>query len=766
MTELLSGVEAPSDAELISAVRGGDLDAYGDLFERHVHAARRLARQLMRGPDSDDLVSEAFTKVMTVLQSGGGPDVAFRAYLLTAVRRLHVDRMRAQAKVTTSDDMTRFDPGVPFHDTAVAGFESGAAAKAFATLPERWQLVLWHLEVEGQKPAEIAPLLGMSANSVSALAYRAREGLRQAFLTAHLADTSDADCRWVNEHLGGYVRSGLSKRDSAKVKAHLDECRQCSAMYLELTEVNSNLSAIIAPLLLGAAASGYLASAGGGAAAGGVLLLLDRAKDAVLGNLGTVAAGTAAAGIVAAAVVAVAMSGGGEPPTAQPPNPRVSLPVPSNSDRPSSTQAPKPQVPPTAVVPPVAEVVDPEPSAAEPAPKPSARTANIALASATVSDDAVVLDIEGLPAGRTVVGVDLRSASGQTTFKPQNSQCSVKASNRRHASCVTSAGGGGNAVLLLAPTRFRAVIPLAFPAGLKIDRLSVTISLAGYRDPAQGNNSARLTFRPDQPEPPAAPPSADLRLALDKVDDRHVAASVTGVPAEGATLVFHVSGAGIADAPRGCSLSDSDTVRCPGARGPFTRRFGLTYDASQAPVKVTMSVSAQGVRETKPADNTRTVTVGAKPAPTADLALAITGKALGNGTGRFRANVTGIPDQDDATVIQFEIAISRPDVDLEDIPKSCSYVKADHSVVECSADDATFSGVFDANLRRLRDRETVKITLTVGAPGYDDPNLSNNTKVVEIGRRGIVGVTQVVLGEEAVLAQVGAKLDDLTSLIS
>ncbi|HEX5771159.1 MAG TPA: sigma-70 family RNA polymerase sigma factor, partial [Nocardioidaceae bacterium] len=205
MTELLSGVEAPSDAELISRVRGGDVAAYGELFSRHVEAARRLGRQLVRGPDVDDLVSDAFAKTLTVLQNGGGPDVAFRAYVLTSVRRLHVDKIRAAKKVQPADDMTVFDDGVPFQDTAVANFENGAAARAFSSLPERWQLVLWHLEVEGQKPADIAPLLGMSANSVSALAYRAREGLRQAFLTMHLADSPTEDCRWVNEHLGAYV---------------------------------------------------------------------------------------------------------------------------------------------------------------------------------------------------------------------------------------------------------------------------------------------------------------------------------------------------------------------------------------------------------------------------------------------------------------------------------------------------------------------------------------------------------------------------------
>jgi RNA polymerase sigma factor (sigma-70 family) len=305
MTELLSDLATPSDAELISSVRGGDVAAYGDLFARHRAAADRLARQLVRGPDADDLVSEAFAKVLSVLQGGGGPDVAFRAYLLTAVRRLHVDKMRAGAKLQTSDDLTPYDTGVPFFDTAVASFENGAAAKAFAALPERWQLVLWHLEVEGQKPADIAPLLGMSANSVSALAYRAREGLRQAFLTMHLNDISDADCRWINEHLGAFVRKGLSHRDSTKVRTHLDQCRRCSGMYLELTDINSNLAAIIAPLLLGGAAAGYVASTGAASAGGlGLLGLVDRVRDVVAAN-----AGAATAGAVAASVAAVASTG-------------------------------------------------------------------------------------------------------------------------------------------------------------------------------------------------------------------------------------------------------------------------------------------------------------------------------------------------------------------------------------------------------------------------------------------------------------------------
>ena len=52
---------------------------------------------------------------------------------------------------------------------AVEQFESGAAAKAFASLPERWQLVLWHLEVENQKPADIAKVVAVRDSLVRVL---------------------------------------------------------------------------------------------------------------------------------------------------------------------------------------------------------------------------------------------------------------------------------------------------------------------------------------------------------------------------------------------------------------------------------------------------------------------------------------------------------------------------------------------------------------------------------------------------------------------
>jgi RNA polymerase sigma factor (sigma-70 family) len=298
-------LEGPSDADLIAAVRAGDTDSYGVLFERHVESARRLARSLSRDGEADDLVSEAFAKVLIVLQRGDGPDTALRPYLLTALRRLHVDRVRSVTRTRPTEDMSIYDKGEAFTDTVVAGFESGAAARAFASLPERWQLVLWHLEVEGSKPADIAPLLGISPNSVSALAYRAREGLRQAFVSMHAQDTDVERCQNVRGQLGAFIRQDISKRDSAAVEGHLRDCRECAGIYLELIEVNSDLRALLAPIVLGGAAAAYVASAPSAAAATGLLTGLWHSVGQVFGT------GSATGTSAGAGSTGVAASGGG-----------------------------------------------------------------------------------------------------------------------------------------------------------------------------------------------------------------------------------------------------------------------------------------------------------------------------------------------------------------------------------------------------------------------------------------------------------------------
>ncbi|TCM48201.1 RNA polymerase sigma factor (sigma-70 family) [Kribbella sp. VKM Ac-2568] len=365
--------EGPSDAELIARVRNGDLEAYGELFGRHHHAAERMARQLVPPNDADDLAGDAFAKVLEALRNGGGPDISFRAYLLTTVRRVHVDRIRAGKKVQTTDDIAAYErEPETFDDPTVTGFESGAAAKAFASLPERWQAVLWHTEVEGEKPAAIAPMLGLTANGVSALAYRAREGLRQAYLQQHLADVAGDRCRWTTERLGAYVRGGLTKRENRNVREHLDDCAKCTAVYLELVEVNSALPALLAPALLGTAGLGYLAAASGAKVGFAGFLVAGWRKATENSTRTAVGAGAVVVVAVAAVLAAMALTGN-ETPLAAIDKPQTQQPTqpPGNPPTANPPTAKPPTVKPP-VVPPTQPEPEPEPTqTTEPTTAPS-----------------------------------------------------------------------------------------------------------------------------------------------------------------------------------------------------------------------------------------------------------------------------------------------------------------------------------------------------------------------------------------------------------
>jgi hypothetical protein len=141
---------------------------------------------------------------------------------------------------------------------------------------------------------------------VAALAHRAREGLRQAYLQMHLSGVVRQDCRPIAEKLGGYVRAGLSARDAAKVAAHLDDCTDCWAVCTELSDVNGALRGVVALVFLGPLATGYLSAVTSGGDVVARLGLVGWLRQAPKHQQAALAGGAVAAAGVAAAAVALA----------------------------------------------------------------------------------------------------------------------------------------------------------------------------------------------------------------------------------------------------------------------------------------------------------------------------------------------------------------------------------------------------------------------------------------------------------------------------
>ncbi|WP_249125248.1 zf-HC2 domain-containing protein [Saccharopolyspora erythraea] len=94
---------------------------------------------------------------------------------------------------------------------------------------------------------------------MAALAYRARQGLRMAYLQVHVAGNPPDGCRPTVDRLGGWTRGSLSGRETDQVREHLDNCERCRGLADELADVNRSLRVFLAPLVLGVPAGTYLA---------------------------------------------------------------------------------------------------------------------------------------------------------------------------------------------------------------------------------------------------------------------------------------------------------------------------------------------------------------------------------------------------------------------------------------------------------------------------------------------------------------------------
>ncbi|RZU64267.1 RNA polymerase sigma factor (sigma-70 family) [Microterricola gilva] len=609
-------VAASSDSQLIERCKQGDSPAFAELWKRHAAAGRTVARSFTSSLDPDDLVSESFTRIYQLLQKGRGPTAAFRPYLFTTIRNTASSWGRARRE-TSIDTLESFEDPSSSEDAGLLALDRGLTATAFRTLPTRWQEVLWYSEVESMTPAQIAPLLGMSANGVAALSYRAREGLRQAWIGAHLnAVSADDDCRWSIERLGTYTRGSLSPRDTTRLEKHLDDCARCTIAASEARDVGSRLALVLLPLTAGiggaAAYAHWLQTGGpasqlavgampasitaGGIAAGGT------AVGSSTNSSGSVSGMTVAGivGVVAVAAGVVAAVALGPTLFAQHPAPPStvadgSLPTPDASPDGSpdeSIAAPTPQ-PSTIPVPlpPEPELVEVDTPAPAAPPQPSA--------SPTPSTPPVV---PSAPAAPSVDGVD----TGNSTLFPIVSG---------------TADPGARVELTIAGVGRAATAPVTATADARTGAWSATIT-RGSDGAELGEGTHAVTARQlsagiaSSPSPAttftlAAPPTLTTPLAgSEHREDELPALEFTGSP--GAAIEFSVDGGsgwvgavldseglGVAAAPElspGAATISLRHVGTGGRHGPASATSFTVTPEPERPAAPRFSVDTSGGR--------------------------------------------------------------------------------------------------------------------------------------------------------------------------
>ncbi|MER7753299.1 sigma-70 family RNA polymerase sigma factor [Kitasatospora sp. NPDC097643] len=244
------GLSTLSDVELsavLPAATATDTSRIGEVmaevFARYHGAVLAYARGYCRDPQTaQDLAAEAYARTYVSVARGHGPRHAWRPYLMACVRRTAMEWSRSfTRRVLLPEDFETWVEhlaGDAETEAALLATEENAlVVKAYRSLPERWQALLWLTVVEGEPAAAVAQRMGMTPSGVRSLAARAREGLREAYLREDVDEAAAPACRYFTARLANAIRRP-GRRRGPDLARHLADCEGCARVAREVEHAN------------------------------------------------------------------------------------------------------------------------------------------------------------------------------------------------------------------------------------------------------------------------------------------------------------------------------------------------------------------------------------------------------------------------------------------------------------------------------------------------------------------------------------------------
>lgn len=165
--------------ELVLLAKGGDADAFGQLYEAYLDKIYRyIYFRVTDEQIAEDLISQVFTKAWENLsryQPSGRP---FIAWLYTIAHNTVIDHYRTRKDTVPIENTLSLASDAPSpHEQVELHFETDNLRTALQTLtPEQQQVVVLKF-ISGMSTDEIAGQLRKSAGAIRALQMRALQAL-------------------------------------------------------------------------------------------------------------------------------------------------------------------------------------------------------------------------------------------------------------------------------------------------------------------------------------------------------------------------------------------------------------------------------------------------------------------------------------------------------------------------------------------------------------------------------------------------------------
>lgn len=171
-----------SDELLLERAKGGDQEAFVELYERHRNAVFRFAYRLLGSVEmAEDVTHDCF---LSLIRRPGNFDPSrgrLRTYLYSAARNLSLKNFRNSGREASIDELSE-EPPVPVREQPLRRLLdeelSQKVKEAMFSLPPLQREALVLFEYEGLTLSEIADIAGTDVGAVKARLHRARERLR------------------------------------------------------------------------------------------------------------------------------------------------------------------------------------------------------------------------------------------------------------------------------------------------------------------------------------------------------------------------------------------------------------------------------------------------------------------------------------------------------------------------------------------------------------------------------------------------------------
>jgi RNA polymerase sigma-70 factor (ECF subfamily) len=180
------GKSVRGDAELLSLVAEGSLDAVGELYDRYALDIWRVAHRVLGEPeDVDDIVHTLFIQLPRVARSYDGR-ASCRGWLCGICVRLALRHRRGAGRfqrMLRAFAQIGFSGGAPASDPerhACNNEELAAFERGLSRLSDKKRAAFVLVEVEGLTTEEAADVLAIPAATVRTRLFHARRDLHEA----------------------------------------------------------------------------------------------------------------------------------------------------------------------------------------------------------------------------------------------------------------------------------------------------------------------------------------------------------------------------------------------------------------------------------------------------------------------------------------------------------------------------------------------------------------------------------------------------------